>query len=721
MTSLPPLAEALYLAHKRRSTGSLKVSAGGRQSELLLQDGDLVGAEVRWGYQTSAQAVLRAHLIDSSALDALWARGERGAPDARTLEECGLDARRALEVQALAHVEKLTGKADSIQFDEGEVRPKFEPISGFRVVRAAWRPEILESNGSSVFRCPDPSRCQPWLLSDEERDFLHGFESFKAAAGASRAQLALLELLRREGTVESVEAAAIRPEPEEISWADLLDDEPAAAPVRPLEAAAASEPVPVPPAAEAEAMRAARSRAEDELALEMSEALRRSSTSKTQDWLIAPSAGQVMIELSPLDAISVEDSGSAVSEAAAAPPDPPASIRIAHAIEPQPSLWRSSPPVLNEVQFVGPGPVVANTEGKKTPDRAVEQKASASFEEALRQVVSHVPVLEEKGPAHQESASADVSPEESAWFVEEEDLASDPSDPTRARRQRLLRRSMENLGAPGTRPSEPISAVVVSPQPAGDSPPAPAAAPHTSDEKALAEAIENRYRDVQARKDYFTLLGLPQSATVEEVKTAFLELAKVFHPDRLPASLGHLSAKVTAIFEAVREAYDTLQSDSKRAPYMATLAPDKKTDAPNGADPKQAAEEAYKRGENLMRKRDYVSAEQAFQTAFELDAKAVHLAAAAWALYMDPNRREEAARAKQMMADALKRDPNCERAHYQLGVIARVEGEIERSEKHFREAVRIDPRHMEANQELRLIQMRKKKDFKRRLFGGKPE
>ena len=65
--------------------------------------------------------------------------------------------------------------------------------------------------------------------------------------------------------------------------------------------------------------------------------------------------------------------------------------------------------------------------------------------------------------------------------------------------------------------------------------------------------------------------------------------------------------------------------------------------------------------------------------------------------------------AKNLMAQALKIDPNCDRAHYQLGVIARVEGDMERAERHFREAVRVNPRHLEANQELRLIEMRKKK------------
>jgi Tfp pilus assembly protein PilF len=75
---------------------------------------------------------------------------------------------------------------------------------------------------------------------------------------------------------------------------------------------------------------------------------------------------------------------------------------------------------------------------------------------------------------------------------------------------------------------------------------------------------------------------------------------------------------------------------------------------------------------------------------------------------MDPARKAEIPKAKQMMADAIKADPNCDRAHYQLGVIARVEGDMERAERYFREAARVNPKHLEANQELRLIEMRKK-------------
>jgi lipopolysaccharide biosynthesis regulator YciM len=85
---------------------------------------------------------------------------------------------------------------------------------------------------------------------------------------------------------------------------------------------------------------------------------------------------------------------------------------------------------------------------------------------------------------------------------------------------------------------------------------------------------------------------------------------------------------------------------------------------------------------------------------------------------MDPTRKPEGQNARAMMQKALTLDAACDRAHYQLGVIARVEGDMERAEKHFREAVRVNPRHLEASQELRLIEMRRKKESGVKKGGG---
>ncbi|RKH06578.1 tetratricopeptide repeat protein, partial [Corallococcus sp. CA053C] len=258
--------------------------------------------------------------------------------------------------------------------------------------------------------------------------------------------------------------------------------------------------------------------------------------------------------------------------------------------------------------------------------------------------------------------------------------------------------------------------------------PAPVAAPTEApkpDEGRLAQQIEQRFADIQAKRDHFSVLGVPQDASRDQVKAAFLSLAKVFHPDRLPPSLPHLAQKMTSVFESIREAYEVLHDDARRKSYQQTLqgaqALPKPPSAaaggrPGGARADTNAEDLFKMGEVYFRKRDFLAAVEHYERAHALEPKPLYLAARAWAVYMDPSRKADMPRAKQWMADAVRLDPNCDRAHYQLGVIARVENDMDRAERHFREAVRANPKHLEANQELRLIDMRKKNPPKKGLF-----
>jgi tetratricopeptide (TPR) repeat protein len=164
-----------------------------------------------------------------------------------------------------------------------------------------------------------------------------------------------------------------------------------------------------------------------------------------------------------------------------------------------------------------------------------------------------------------------------------------------------------------------------------------------------------------------------------------------------------LLPKAARVFDAIREAQEFLLDDVRRGEHAARS----RGELPRASDP-AAASEALVAGEMAMRRREYAQAEALFREAYEADPRPATLAAAAWAIYMDPSRRAEARSARAMMVDALKADPDCDRAHYQLGVIARVEGDVERAEKHFREAVRSNPRHLEAAQELRLLEMRRR-------------
>ena len=262
--------------------------------------------------------------------------------------------------------------------------------------------------------------------------------------------------------------------------------------------------------------------------------------------------------------------------------------------------------------------------------------------------------------------------------------SSTPPELPAARRQELLRQ------ARAAAEREPVASIPTPP-------------PRSLEDAELADSIEARHAALTRDPDRFAVLGLTPEAGRDDVKRAFIELAKVFHPDRLPRSLNLLHPKAARVFDAIREAQEFLLDDVRRTEHAA-----RSRGGPGPASDPAAASEALVAGEMAMRRREYAQAEAFFRQAHEADPRPATLAAAAWAIYMDPSRRAEGQRARAMMVDALKADPDCDRAHYQLGVIARVEGEVDRAERHFREAVRSNPRHLEAAQELRLLEMRRR-------------
>ncbi len=447
--------------------------------------------------------------------------------------------------------------------------------------------------------------------------------------------------------------------------------------------------------ADAEVPAAPRSPAE--LVEEMTEALRRAGAAgPAESWLAATEG-----------VLSSAARGAAESAAAppVEPPRPPLHLGP-EAGKAEEDLWR-----LVQEPAAGPAP------------------AAASFEEALANVDAHLSSLvglSEEAVTHTDvpvDAILQASADAGAWQMEtlppvpapqplpppfEATPALTPSggvpgEAARERRQRLLRRAIQNLGSLVSRaPRTMGSATPLEPTPA----PVPVApGPRTPAEQGLARQIEQRFNGLSGERNRFDILGLHLEASRAQVKTAFLDLVKVFHPDRLPPALAELVPQATTIFDSLREAQEFLLDDERRATHareMAALA-----SGPPVRDQTESTE-AYRAGEAALRRRDHVAAEAHFAEAYRLYPRAHVLAARAWAIYMDPNRKSDAAAARAMMVDALKEDPACDRAHYQLGVIARVEGDVERAERHFREALKSNARHLEASQELRLIEMRKR-------------
>ena len=65
------------------------------------------------------------------------------------------------------------------------------------------------------------------------------------------------------------------------------------------------------------------------------------------------------------------------------------------------------------------------------------------------------------------------------------------------------------------------------------------------------------------KKDFYTLLGLRPGASVQDVRRAYRDLSKLYHPDTTELE----SAIATLKFQALNEAYATLSNPEKRLAY----------------------------------------------------------------------------------------------------------------------------------------------------------
>jgi DnaJ-class molecular chaperone len=63
-------------------------------------------------------------------------------------------------------------------------------------------------------------------------------------------------------------------------------------------------------------------------------------------------------------------------------------------------------------------------------------------------------------------------------------------------------------------------------------------------------------------RDYYEVLGVAKSASADEIKKAYRQLARKFHPDRNPGD-----KQAEAKFKEVQDAYDVLSDKDKRARY----------------------------------------------------------------------------------------------------------------------------------------------------------
>jgi len=284
---------------------------------------------------------------------------------------------------------------------------------------------------------------------------------------------------------------------------------------------------------------------------------------------------------------------------------------------------------------------------------------------------------------------------------------SDPEE-SRRRRQRLLQRAMQNMGVGPLAGRPPLSTPV-------PSAPAPAVAQGTGAHPLATPAETELRRAFEAAAprarvaDLFARLGIEPGATRDQVKQAYFALAKQFHPDRfLAPALAHLGPAVKDLFAALNEAYEVLSDDKRRAEFQArAAAPGTRVAAGPSTASQAAAALDFQKGEACLRTRDHARARGFLEAAVRAHPRAEYQATLAQALAQDP-RAPDRGRARELLAAALQ-DPTCERAAWVGAQLARDEGRDEEAERLLRRTLQVNPRNVEAERELRLLELRRRR------------
>ena len=287
--------------------------------------------------------------------------------------------------------------------------------------------------------------------------------------------------------------------------------------------------------------------------------------------------------------------------------------------------------------------------------------------------------------------------------LEPEGSGSDESQ-SRDLRKKMTARGLRNLGARAAEHEEQGSPMQEAPVP-------PAQLDEsllTAEELRFVDEVRSRARQA-TKQNAFARLGVSPGATNEQIKSAYLGLAKRFHPDRASGpGLEAMQPELQALFGQLKDSYDAISTAEQRARYDVA----QKAAGSKPSSRKEEAILALKMGDVLFKKRDFEGAIHKLRRAVDLEATGDGLAALAWALVADPKgtpaAKEEAAT---LINRALRAPGVTARTYYVAGVLWRTK-DPDSAVDAFRKALQLDPGHSDAALELRLIEQRRGKQAK---------
>jgi tetratricopeptide (TPR) repeat protein len=237
------------------------------------------------------------------------------------------------------------------------------------------------------------------------------------------------------------------------------------------------------------------------------------------------------------------------------------------------------------------------------------------------------------------------------------------------------------------------------PAPAAAPAPAPAAAPAGLDAASLMKLAEKL-----AKADHFEVLGVKREATGAQIKIAYFQLAKVYHPDAVPAGAApDVRALAADVFAKLSEAWGVLGDDAKRAKYLADLVSGAGTEVDVLHIFK--AEEAFNAATILVKARRYQEALARLTEAIQLNPEEAefHIWKAWCDFLLSGEKKKVHPECANAVEAALKKNPRCVSGYLFLGQMAKIAGDLPLAEKNLRRGLKEAPGNPDLDRELKYL------------------
>jgi tetratricopeptide (TPR) repeat protein len=247
-----------------------------------------------------------------------------------------------------------------------------------------------------------------------------------------------------------------------------------------------------------------------------------------------------------------------------------------------------------------------------------------------------------------------------------------------------------------------------------------------ADEAARASNQEQlmEVEDFQERigtMSYYQILGITKQATEEDIKKAYFQLARKFHPDRFDRSTPASDrAKIEDVFDKITKAYRTLTSRELRKVY------DIKTPAAgaegSGKDVFKKADTKFRQAKTLYNQGRFEDAVFLLEEVVRLDkTKGPYFLLLALAETKIPAFRRKS---EGHFVKAIELEPWNPECYVGLGILYRQEGMTLKATKLFHKALEYDDEHETALKELEALTGGQKKTglkglFSTNIFGSK--